>query len=361
MTSGNVDSGFSTTDAYGNGVGDFFRKVWAGGDWSSSSTGVRGPNAYSAVPFKVAHFPIITYREFGGPIQQRSATAIGDKPTFPRPNLYNEAVNKLFGEIKGSDFNAAVTAAQFGETFKMLGDSAYRLAKAWNQAKRGDFIGASIALTGRAKGPRNKVANNWLELQYGWLPLLSDCYDASKFVESKLQNIEKSSFTVKISQKSPGEYSHYWVNYAKAETLAAITIQAVLEEKVSLAAQLGLTDPLSIAWELMPYSFVIDWFLPIGPYLEAVSAARSMKGTFWVTRYNKDVAAGMQSGSPLPSGNRIFEVLAGGDAFRLVDITLFRSQDSSLNPELPSFKPLEKALSLRHSLNGLALLSNLKR
>jgi hypothetical protein len=37
-------------------------------------------------------------------------------------------------------------------------------------------------------------------------------------------------------------------------------------------AQTGFTNPVNLAWELLPFSFVVDWFLPIGPYLEALSA-----------------------------------------------------------------------------------------
>lgn len=36
--------------------------------------------------------------------------------------------------------------------------------------------------------------------------------------------------------------------------------------------QLGLMNPLALAWELVTFSFVIDWFLPIGPVLNAMSA-----------------------------------------------------------------------------------------
>jgi hypothetical protein len=37
-------------------------------------------------------------------------------------------------------------------------------------------------------------------------------------------------------------------------------------------SQLGLTSPISLGWELIPFSFVIDWFLPIGAALNAASA-----------------------------------------------------------------------------------------
>lgn len=36
--------------------------------------------------------------------------------------------------------------------------------------------------------------------------------------------------------------------------------------------RLGLTNLLEIGWELIPFSFVIDWVAPIGDYLGSLSA-----------------------------------------------------------------------------------------
>jgi hypothetical protein len=39
-----------------------------------------------------------------------------------------------------------------------------------------------------------------------------------------------------------------------------------------LPARLGLLNPAEVIWELVPFSFVADWFLPIGDYLSALDA-----------------------------------------------------------------------------------------
>jgi len=36
-----------------------------------------------------------------------------------------------------------------------------------------------------------------------------------------------------------------------------------------LASRMGLINPLAIAWELVPFSFVVDWFTKFGDVLEA--------------------------------------------------------------------------------------------
>jgi hypothetical protein len=35
---------------------------------------------------------------------------------------------------------------------------------------------------------------------------------------------------------------------------------------------LGLTNPALVAWELVPFSFVVDWALPIGDWLSSLDA-----------------------------------------------------------------------------------------
>lgn len=39
----------------------------------------------------------------------------------------------------------------------------------------------------------------------------------------------------------------------------------------------GLTNPLALAWELFPMSFVINWFLPIGNFLAGLSTPFGME------------------------------------------------------------------------------------
>lgn len=41
---------------------------------------------------------------------------------------------------------------------------------------------------------------------------------------------------------------------------------------LDMPARFGLVNPLEVAWELLPFSFVADWFLPIGGYLNAMDA-----------------------------------------------------------------------------------------
>ena len=43
------------------------------------------------------------------------------------------------------------------------------------------------------------------------------------------------------------------------------------------ANQLGLVNPASVAWELIPFSFLVDWFLPVGKFLESYTDTVGMQ------------------------------------------------------------------------------------
>jgi hypothetical protein len=50
----------------------------------------------------------------------------------------------------------------------------------------------------------------------------------------------------------------------------------IANQTVRRAVALGVANPASIAWELVPYSFVVDWFVPVGNTLEAMTATAGL-------------------------------------------------------------------------------------
>jgi hypothetical protein len=55
-------------------------------------------------------------------------------------------------------------------------------------------------------------------------------------------------------------------------------------EEMSAARQMGLANPTTIIWERIPWSFVVDWFIPIGTYLDLIGQVPFMKGRWLVTK-----------------------------------------------------------------------------
>jgi hypothetical protein len=212
---------------------------------------------------------------------------------------------KALKRLKDSNVNVAVSFAERGRTADMLTESVSRLRKGVKAARRLDPGGISDALgltkkirnspRGRRK-PRKELSSRdprvqdlWLEYQYGWLPLLSDSEGLiSELARNDLENPDRYRCTV-IGKEIERSQVETVVKNCTCMSSNLITfdfrerMRLVHKCKVRLdfslanpalaqAAAMGLTNPLEVAWELVPFSFVADWFIPIGSYLSALDA-----------------------------------------------------------------------------------------
>lgn len=160
--------------------------------------------------------------------------------------------------------------AEFKKTKKMFTGISKRWAKALHN---GDF------------------ASLWLEGRYGWRPLV---YDAKNFAESvaklqlmlrRFQRYEESNVVIQsdsITIPTPG-----WVSNV-------ISADTILQEKVNLSVRANIVadfmdsihvnlNPVQTAWELVPYSFVLDWFVDVGSAIAATSLRLSVNHVAGVT------------------------------------------------------------------------------
>jgi hypothetical protein len=273
--------------------------------------------------------------------------------------------DKLREKIVGSDFNAGVAIAESSKSLSLITNSATRIYKALKALKRGDPASAAVILTRNtdqsgtfkppraSKNARSQIGGLWLELQYGWMPLLKDAEAGAQALAHAFsvppQQVYRASRRVADTISVSGNVGGYGVAFTQG------TIKAIIREK-NMPQLLGLMDPASIAWELMPYSFVVDWFVPIGTYLQNLALARGVEGTFVTTIYRKrfyrrDRILGAPN-FPGPKDQGCQATLQFGDVTRTVS--------TSLSVPLPSVKSLDSALSPKRCMNAIALLTNLK-
>lgn len=120
-----------------------------------------------------------------------------------------------------------------------------------------------------------------------------------------------------------------------------------------LPGRFGLLNPLEVIWELVPLSFVADWFLPIGDYLSALDApfrfthiGGTVGGRREIVRdWKKSSEPGATKSSPT-SGSAITSALY-----------LTRTPLSSVpTPSLAGFA-FQPKLGVARTISGIALLS----
>ncbi len=121
------------------------------------------------------------------------------------------------------------------------------------------------------------LSNLWLEWHFGVSPLISDCQDAAKVLTDPIPSTrvrgraqEFVRFTNKtVDNANPGTYQKdTWVTRVRYQQGADI---GITNPNVALAGQLGLLNPASLLWEIVPFSFVVDWFVNVGDWLQGFS------------------------------------------------------------------------------------------
>lgn len=303
-------------------------------------------------------------------------------PTNPlTANDRNKTVAKLQDKIQGATFDLSIFLGESNQALSMIADRATRLRKAFTAVKRGDVAKARHYLfvskqkrspsldaynarrtemrrTGNTMANANvpvqrvsDVADNWLEMAYGWLPLVDDLYEAAKTLSHFHDTAHTTTFRTgrRVRGADPvPQYSGY--TWAVKGNFAQYSIKAVLKE-VNHATLLGLTDPAGLIWEKLPWSFVIDWALPIGTYLSARKVASALTGTFTISE-----KWWYYFGSPIGIG---FTIVAPS-YYREVG-QFSRTITGTLTAARPSVKGFGESLSWMRAFNATALLVQLTK
>lgn len=187
-----------------------------------------------------------------------------------------------FRESLGERAGAAINAVQYAQSRDMIVKRSVQLVRAARQVRRGQFKKAAKTLgVTQPKGAtrRKQFSNNWLEYTFGWKPAIDDIYSACKsFVREipagKAHGRATTTWSETFGFYPPdpngptgrtGGKSTY-----KERILVGATVH-VTNSDLWLANQLGLLNPASVAWDAVPFSFVVDWFFDIGSFLESLT------------------------------------------------------------------------------------------
>lgn len=156
-------------------------------------------------------------------------------------------------------FDALTFAAELPSTVKTITGLARRFANAKRQlAKKGLSLQAAM--------------DRWLEWRYGWRTLLFDIDDAAKALAGK-RHFGVISESAKFSDSFP------WVNESnygfsvhslRVGFLDHVKFDARCRYTALFEPPLFTVDPLVTTWELIPFSFVADWFTSIGDWIRAL-------------------------------------------------------------------------------------------
>lgn len=356
-----------------NNHGLYYQKVQSGGDYSGARPRrkpgqparkfvIVEPHPYSMDVSSFRNFPLSYKTPNTGP-NFKSGTALSCFGGIEAPDVLFtandelELINSLYAKVAGSDFNLAVTLVETRETLDTIANGAMKIARALRFARKLDVVGVAKALGVKPKSRYNNrnhgytATSLWLEHRYGWMPILQDVHSAAQLLAVQLSSPLSKRYIARIKrQASKSAPSHGFWRYGTNVKTIRKQIVAFLSEQPSTLQMTGLTNPLSVAWEAVPFSFVVDWFLPVGNYLQARGAASVLKGTFVTTTFETLEQHGIYSGN--------FYTIVNGDRFSSSSASVRRTVSTTLKVPTPTFVPLSKAISWKRAVSALALLNN---
>lgn len=188
-------------------------------------------------------------------------------PTVTATDPYNDTLSRLYDQIRGG-MDLSIDLAEYKQTTRMIGGAANQI------------LGIARGL--KSIGGITKAASDtWLQWQYGVRPLMGTIHDltshqikltlAPKRFKARSQNRNSQTTT------GEGVGGISLVNGSQTQDIVS-RVQIIASFSVSDAERFALStytslNPLSIAWELTPYSFVADWFVNVGGYLRMAETA----------------------------------------------------------------------------------------
>lgn len=153
----------------------------------------------------------------------------------------------------------------------------------------------------RARDLHRKAAELWLGYRYAARPLMADVTHALLEYNARVRRMRQTTRAFgSISSVTSGNLSYssslirneYTYQISDTCTVRAMSLDEVLSDR---AYKLGLTmkNLFTLPWELVPYSFVIDWIVNVGDFLGAHSVSPELHplGACIVTEREKKLDA----------------------------------------------------------------------
>lgn len=277
-------------------------------------------------------------------------------------NLTTSSLDKVWSRISDKKFSVSQMLAEREEVSGTIRDIISRVAKGIISLRHGNLIDAVKALFPTSA---KQLANDVLIVQYGIRPLMGDLSSCISFLTHPFQYPQ----TCSAVSSNKGRYMH--VPLATANGISK-TVYEDFDVYVKHGCSLtftnetnyylnavGLTDLVSLGWEVIPYSFIVDWFVNVSSVLQSLEVSTAVKPSnayrtvFYrkVIRSSSRVLAGQTSYAPYKWK---FDMTLGWYA----EYVYCQRQPLPTLP-LPELHFKDNPLTLEHLLNATALVSQL--
>lgn len=206
-----------------------------------------------------------------------------------KPRALNRARQAFIQACReGRETSIGASLGELDQALRMIGDRASQLLNFARNLRRGRFrraasvLGFKIPPKTVTKLKRAKsLGDQWLEFHFGWVPLLGDIHDGMRLISEPLSNDGPCRGRGRASERLVDRVVYEFSDSAQInkryvsghfEALAELRGDTKLENpNLDLLQNLGVINPVSVAWELVPFSFLVDHVVDIGSFLNSFS------------------------------------------------------------------------------------------
>lgn len=197
--------------------------------------------------------------------------------------LYAKLTERLHGGVQASLLTAS---AEWKLSLDMVSSRANQLLQSYLAIRRGAF-GSGAGIAGMSKHRRKSIAKRrrntgfsptelWLEYWMGWAPMFGDIYNALEIIT---RDNSPNHFSVGVPVKStyvqvygsPKDALYRQERCVLNGRISAYGDYKVINHNLNRLNQQGLVNPARTAWELVPFSFAVDWLLNVGQVLGSLT------------------------------------------------------------------------------------------